>query len=290
LRSDSCGQSSSDIAAPIVEEIIRVVHVIKDPSTYSPRSLIIAEEGSSLTVIEELIFLDEVKSSLPSVTEIILAPSANCSYTRIVNGSPTLKHLGAVLVSAEKDSKLQSFFLQTDGDLVRTEISASLVGERADVRVSGLNLSCGHEVIDTVVTMHHQAPNCQSRQLFKGVYGDSARGSFSGTIVVDKVAQKTNAFQSCKAILLSEDGSVFTKPRLKIWADDVKCSHGATVGQLNEAALFYLRSRGIPEESARILLLDAFVGEVLADINQPRLREVITKVTTQRLERVLKRC
>jgi Fe-S cluster assembly protein SufD len=135
--------------------------------------------------------------------------------------------------------------------------------------------------------MDHAAPHGESRQLFKGIYAGRSTGAFSGTIIVREGAQKTNAFQSSKSILVSPDAAVNTKPRLKIWADDVKCSHGATVGQLDEAALFYLRSRGVPHNTAKILLLHAFIGEVLSEIDSMEVREVIAQIVERRMKVVL---
>lgn len=271
----------------VCEEVIRVVHVVSGDRTVFPRTLIVAEEGSSVTVIEELLVIGDGVSRNPAVSEIVLSPGAHCSYTRVVDASATAQYLSALFVRADRDARFRSCFMNTGGAVIRNEVYPSLVGPGAEVQVSGLALGNGKQHVDTVVSMEHVAPHCESRQLFKGIYAGQSAGSFSGTIVVHEGAQKTNAFQSSKSILLSPDASVFTKPQLKIWADDVKCSHGATVGQIDEDALFYLRSRGIPSDAARVLLVHAFVGEVLAEINHTAVRAFISGIVEDRLSQLL---
>lgn len=269
------------------EGVLRLVHVVSGDSCAFPRTAIIVEEGASVTIVEELVVIGEEGAQNPAVSEIVLGPGAHCSYTRLVDAAPSAEQLSAVFVRADRDAQFRSFFLNTGGALVRNEVYPSLVGPGADVHVSGLALGNKKQRVDTVVSMEHAAPHCESRQLFKGIYADQSAGAFSGTIIVQEGAQKTNAFQSSKSILLSPDASVYTKPQLKIWADDVKCSHGATVGQIDEDALFYLRSRGIPSDAARILLVHAFVGEVLAEIDTPAVRALMSEVVEKRLSELL---
>lgn len=271
----------------VCEEVLRVVHVVSSDRSVFPRTLVVAEEGSSITVIEELVVVGKEGPRNPAVSEILLAPGAHCSYTRLVTAPVAAQQLSAVFVRADRDARFRSFFMNTGGALIRNEVYPSLVGAGAEVQVSGLALGNEKQRVDTVVSMEHAAPHCQSRQLFKGIYAGQSAGAFSGTIIVQEGAQKTNAFQSSKSILLSPDAAVYTKPQLKIWADDVKCSHGATVGQIDEDALFYLRSRGIPVDTARILLVHAFVGEVLAEIDSPVVRSWMSEVVEQRLSELL---
>lgn len=268
-------------------DVVQLVHLVEGSRAAPPRTLIVAEQGASVSVFETIVCLGEDGPRAPAVTEIQCAPGAHCSYSRLLDGPPTLQSLSSLFVQLERAATCQAFVVSPEGGIIRTEIHPSLVGEGASMKVAGLSLGTAHQHSDTVVSMDHAAPHCESRQLFKGIYAGRSTGAFSGTIIVREGAQKTNAFQSSKSILVSPDASVNTKPRLKIWADDVKCSHGATVGQLDEAALFYLRSRGVPLTIAKTLLLQAFVGEVLGEITSPEVREVISGIVEKRMQVVL---
>ncbi len=268
-------------------EVIQIIHLVESSRGAPPRTVIIAEEGSSFSVMETIVCLGEDGPRAPAVTEIMLAPGSHCFYTRLLDGPPRLQAVSSLFISADRDSSCHSFLMNTEGAILRNEIVPSLIGSGASVKVSGLTLSTDTQNSDTVVSMDHAAPHGESRQLFKGIYAGRSTGAFSGTIIVREGAQKTNAFQSSKSILVSPDAAVNTKPRLKIWADDVKCSHGATVGQLDEAALFYLRSRGVPLNTAKILLLHAFIGEVLSEIDSMEVREVIAQIVERRMKVVL---
>jgi Fe-S cluster assembly protein SufD len=268
-------------------ETIQIVHDNGGSRLHTPRTLITLEEGASISVLEVVVSDGEKGWSGPAVTEIVLAPGAHCSYTHLLEGDSTLQSASSIFVRADRDSVFRSFFLSTTPKTVRTEIVPTLAGPGATVRVAGLSLGTNDQHVDTVVVMEHAAPHCESRQLFKSIHSGRSSGSFSGTIIVQEGAQKTNAFQSSKGILLGRDAVINTRPQLKIWADDVKCSHGATVGQIDEAALFYLRSRGIPTAAARTLLLHAFVGEALAEVDRPDVREMLTPLVDKRLSSVL---
>jgi len=268
-------------------EVIQIIHLVDSARAAPPRTVIIAEECSSLTIMETIVCLGEDGPRAPAVTEIMLAPGSHCSYTRLLDGPPSLQAVSSLFISADRDSSCHTFSMNTEGAILRNEIIPSLIGTGASVKVSGLTLGSDTQHSDTAVSMEHAAPHGESRQLFKGIYAGRSTGAFSGTIIVREGAQKTNAFQSSKSILVSPDAAVNTKPRLKIWADDVKCSHGATVGQLDEAALFYLRSRGVPLNTAKILLLHAFIGEVLSEIDSMEVREVIAQIVERRMKVVL---
>ncbi len=283
-------QSGIAIHAPrqsTLSETIQIVHHSGGSRLHTPRTLITVDEGASISVVEVVVSEGENAWCGPAVTEIFLAPGAHCSYTRLLEGEATLQSASSVFVRADRDSVFRSFFLSTTPQTVRTEIVPTLAGPGATVKVAGLSLGTEDQHIDTVVVMEHAAPHGESRQLFKSIHSGHSRGSFSGTIIVQEGAQKTNAFQSSKGILLGRDATINTRPQLKIWADDVKCSHGATVGQIDEAALFYLRSRGIPSAAARTLLLHAFVGEVLAEVDRPDVREMLGPIVDRRLTSVL---
>ena len=189
------------------------------------------------------------------------------------------------MVSQGRSGNVSIHLFSFGGALVRNNVSTLLKGSGAQSVLNGLSVLNGSQHVDNATVIHHQEPSIESRELFKGIYADSSRGVFSGTIIVDQIAQKTNAFQSNQSLLLSVDSSIETRPQLKIWADDVKCTHGATVGQLNEEAMFYLRSRGISKEEARNFLIHAFASEVLTSVKLKPLREFVEARITEKLGR-----
>jgi Fe-S cluster assembly protein SufD len=159
-----------------------------------------------------------------------------------------------------------------------------LRGANSQSLLNGLSLLSGTQHVDNTTLIHHIEPSAESREHFKGIYAGESRGVFSGTITVEKIAQKTNAFQSNQALLLSSDASIESRPQLKIWADDVKCTHGATVGQLDADALFYLRSRGIGEDAAKAFLVHAFASEVLSSVAVAPVKEYVEGIISSRLD------
>ena len=167
--------------------------------------------------------------------------------------------------------------------MVRHEVHPRLLGQEAEANLFGLSALKQEQHVDNSTIIDHAHPNCQSNELYKGIYADSSRGVFSGTIIVRQDAQKTNAFQSNQSLLLSDKAAVDSRPQLKIWADDVRCSHGATVGQLDDEALFYLRSRGLDKDTALALLMQAFAGEVVHKISGDELRSHVEEMLNQRL-------
>ena len=179
---------------------------------------------------------------------------------------------------------MSCFTITLDGQLVRNNLSLIVDGEDVDAHLHGLYLISKNTIADNHTVVDHRKPNSYSNELYKGVMNDNARGVFNGKIYVRPDAQKTNAFQSNRNILLSESATVNTKPQLEIWADDVKCSHGCTTGQLDEEALFYLRSRGIPKDRSRSLLLNAFAVETLLPMKNEVVRNFLNELIAEKLQ------
>jgi Fe-S cluster assembly protein SufD len=169
------------------------------------------------------------------------------------------------------------------GKLTRNNLKFYQNGERIDSTLNGVTIIGDKQHVDHNTLVHHIEPNCESHQDYKGIFGDQSTGVFNGKVVVNKEAQKTNAFQSNNNILLSDKASINSKPQLEIFADDVKCSHGCTIGQLDESAMFYMRSRGIPEKEAKALLMFAFSNNVLSTVKIPEIKQRITKIIANKL-------
>lgn len=218
------------------------------------------------------------------LTDLRLARGAQLKHARILHGSfghtGLTRTQGGIAASAQCDT----FVYSSGSDFVRNEIELRFCGSNARAGLFGLSAMKGKEQVDNTTTLHHALPHCESVELFKGVYAGESKGAFTGTIIVSKDAQKTNAIQNNQSLLLSRDAESNTRPTLKIWADDVKCTHGATVGELDENALFYLRSRGVPEQEAQKLLVQAFLGEALSNIDySDELKEQILQHALSRI-------
>ena len=256
--------------------IINLVSSSDAACLYTPRVIIRLEERAELKVVESFISLSQNKYLSVPLSEIVVDAHARLEYVRLVNESAIAGHISSIFSSQQADSHLAIHSYTTSGRLVRNDIESVLAGERATTILNGLSVLRDCQHVDNSTVLDHAAPHCESRELYKGIYSDSSRGVFSGTIIVRPDAQKTNAIQSNRALLLSSEATIDSRPQLKIWADDVKCTHGATVGQLDDDALFYLRSRGIPKQAALRILTQAFAGEVIATIADQDLRAYVT--------------
>ncbi|MEA3291920.1 MAG: Fe-S cluster assembly protein SufD [Pseudomonadota bacterium] len=237
-----------------------------------PRSLLLAGEGSRATVIERHVSLADEKTLTNSVVEILLERGAELDYYALQEQSTQAFHIGGAWVRQQVDSRFSSRSITLGGALTRNELRAELAGSGAHCDMLGLYVVSGRQHVDNHTTIVHDAEGCTSRESYKGILDQRARAVFHGRIVVRPGAQKTDSEQQNQNLLLSRDAEVDTKPQLEIYADDVKCSHGATVGQLDPGSLFYLRSRGIDEEGARTLLTYAFASDILGEIEVPALR------------------
>jgi Fe-S cluster assembly protein SufD len=237
------------------------------------RNLITLEAGSRATLIERYIGEGAAATywSHP-VCDVRLGEGATLRHYKLQDEGHKAFHLAATAVQAERDARYESFVLTTGAALARNEIKVILDGTGASCRLDGGYLARGRQHVDTTTEIIHAQPHTTSEEVYKGVLDDRARGVFQGRIVVKPDAQKSDGHQLSKAILLSERAEIDTKPELEIYADDVKCSHGATAGELDEDALFYLRARGIDMAEARRLLIGAFIGDALENVTDPMVR------------------
>jgi Fe-S cluster assembly protein SufD len=225
-----------------------------------------------------------------SVTEGFVGKNAFLDYFKIQNEHNEASQISSVFFQQEKSSTLNFNTISLHGGLIRNNINVLLNDEYCENNLYGLYLTDKTQHISNYTVIDHAKPNCVSNQVFKGVLDDFANGTFTGKVVVRKEAQKTKAFQSNKNILLTDITKIHSQPHLEIYADDVKCSHGATVGQLDENAIFYCQSRGIPKHEARLLMMFAFANEIVKKITVEPLRERIDDLVNKRLRGELSRC
>ncbi len=239
------------------------------------RNLVVVEDGAAIQIAEDFRNASNITVQYNHVSEMFVGKNAQLNLVKLQIETKNVKGIHTLETQIERDG---NFFVSTitfEADVIRNNISARLIGENAHADLSGLYLGKDNAHIDSHILVDHIAPNCTSNQLYKGVLNDDSTGVFNGKIFVKQDAQKTNAFQSSKAILLSKTASVYSKPQLEIFADDVKCSHGAAIGQLDENALFYLQARGIEKEDAKQLLTYAFAHEVIDNIKTKPLRQFL---------------
>jgi Fe-S cluster assembly protein SufD len=248
-----------------------------------PRVLIVMEAGSEAKVIESYLGLGGRYFTNP-VTEVLLERDAILEHTKIQMESPEAIHIATIAAHQEGASTFTSNNCSFGAKISRNDLNVFLDGEHTETWLNGATLGLRSQVSDNHTRIDHLKPNCHSFEVYKSVLADESQGVFNGKIFVYADAQKTDAKQSNQAILLSPKASINTKPQLEIFADDVKCTHGATVGQLREDAMFYLRSRGIPQSQAKALLVYAFVAEVIERVSIPALRETLERVLFERLQ------
>jgi Fe-S cluster assembly protein SufD len=251
------------------------------PTMTHPRTLIVAGEDSQATIVEAFASLADGVHFSNAVTEMAVGQNAVISHYRIQRESRQAFNVSTLRVQQDRSSSVASHSVLLGGALVRNTIHPVLAGEGGDCLINGLFLAAGQQHMDNYMKVEHASPRCGSRQFFHGILDGRSRGVFHGRIIVHKDAQKTDAKQTNRNLLLSEDAQIDTKPQLEIYADDVKCTHGATIGQIDEDAIFYLRSRGIPEGSARALLLFAFAGESLQRMKVEPIRRHLEALVSQ---------
>jgi len=248
-----------------------------------PRNLIIAEENAEMQIIERHQSLTSNEVFTNSVTEIYAAKNSNVDYYKVQNDLTTASLIDNTYIDQKDGSVVKVHTFSFGGKLTRNNLNFYQNGERINSTMKGVTIIEEKQHVDHHTLVHHIQPNCESHQDYKGIYGENATGVFNGKIIVDKIAQKTNAFQQNNNILVSDKATINTKPQLEIFADDVKCSHGCTIGQLDEEALFYLQSRGIPKKEARALLMYAFANNVLESVRIPELKVRINKLIANKL-------
>src|SRR5258706_1752777 len=245
------------------------------------RNLIVAGRGSQITVVES--FFGKGTYFTNTVTEVVAGDGAVVDHYKFENESIEAFHIGTVQIHQERSSNVTSRTIALGGGLVRNEINVALTGEGASLSMEGLFVLSGKQHVDNHTVIDHVAPHCDSLELFKGILDENARGIFDGRIIVEPDAVKTSSRQTNRNLLLSETAVVDSKPSLEIHNDDVKCNHGSTIGQLDEEALFYLRSRGISEEEARNLLVYAFASEIVERVKIEPVRESVGRAPFSRM-------
>ena len=248
-----------------------------------PRNLIVVGENSHVQIIERHQSLNENPVLTNSVTEIFAQKRAIVDYYKIQNDNNEANLIDNTYVSQKQESHVYVHTFSFGGNLTRNNLNFYHFGERLTSTLNGITIIGDKQHVDHYTLVHHAQPNCESFQDYKGIFSGNSTGVFNGKVYVEKEAQKTNAFQKSNNILLSDKATINAKPQLEIFADDVKCSHGCTVGQLDETAMFYMQQRGIPKKEAKALLMYAFSNAVIEGIKIPELKQRITKIIAMKL-------
>lgn len=270
----------------LAERPIQIIHFStgKEPALLlQPRNLIVVDENAQVQIIERHQSLTENPTLTNSVTEIFAAKRAIIDYYKVQNDKSEASLIDNTFIEQHQESNVAVHTFSFGGKLTRNNLNFYQKGERIDSTLKGVTIIGNKQHVDHNTLVHHIEPNCESHQDYKGIFGDSAVGVFNGKVVVEKEAQKTNAFQANNNLLVNDKATINTKPQLEIFADDVKCSHGCTIGQLDENAMFYLRARGIPAKEARALLMYAFANNVLESVKIPQLKKRINKLIANKL-------
>ncbi len=276
----------------VIDKPIQIINLLQDEKdTFSTqRNLVVVESGASAQLILCNHTLNSNKYLSNSVTEIFVAENANLEYYTLQNQHNNSTSLNSVFVQQERDSNVTSHTMSLHGGVIRNNLKFILNGENAEANLFGMAFLDRKQHIDNFTQIVHAKPHCLSNQVYKNVLDDEATGAFSGRIQVVRDAQKTNAFQRNNNLLLTDKATMQTKPQLIIDADDVKCSHGATIGQIDEDALFYLRTRGIEEKKARLIMMNAFAHEVIQKVKVEALRDRIDDLVEKRLKGEIAHC
>jgi Fe-S cluster assembly protein SufD len=276
----------------VVTDTIQMVNIIDyDQNLFvQARNLIIIGKNSKLTLVQCDDSIDHRVSFINSVTEVSIGENASLDHYKLQNKDEQSTVVNTIFFDQKESSQLSTSAISLNGGIIRNDTRVKLDGTNCQANIYGLYLMDKDQHIDNQVFVDHAKPHCESSELFKGILDDHASGVFNGHVLVRKDAQKTNAYQNNKNILLSDKAVIDSKPFLEIYADDVKCSHGATVGQLDAEAMFYIRSRGISESNAKMLLMYAFAAEIVNKITIPELRQRIDDMIKKRLRGELSAC
>ena len=274
-------------AGQSVEEPVQFlfINTSKDAgATTHPRNLIIAERGAKLTVIESYVSLASAPTFTNAVTEFALGDNAVVEHCKFQDESTEAFHIAALHSHLGRAVSFSSHSIATGAKLARNNLRTTLDGEGIECVLNGVYITNNDQLSDHYMVVDHAKPHCASHEYFNGILAGKSKGVFHGRILVRPDAQKTDAKQTNKNLLLSDDATADTKPQLEIYADDVKCTHGATIGQLNNESIYYLRSRGIGLENARRMLIHAFAGEIIDRVKHDALREELDALVWDRLE------
>jgi len=285
----ACLDDGACLIVPRTTQVAQPIHVVQIASgaesdrVCHPRMLLVAEPGSRVTLIQDFVSLSGARGFSNAVAEVTVGQGAAVDLVLLQRENAATFHVSNLEVRIGRDARFAAHTLTLGGGFVRNDLNAVLEDEGASLRLDGLTVAGGKQLVDNHTVVDHAMPHGESRQRYKGVLGGRARGVFRGRVVVRPGAQKTNAEQRAASILLAEGAEIDAKPQLEIWADDVKCSHGATIGRLDEDALFYLRSRGIGQAAARDLLVQGFAAEVLASLPSPALAEGLSELLREQM-------
>ena len=271
---------TSSIEKPI---IIHHINSSEGNLFFNVHNLFVIEKNAEVQVTE-FYHASDYKYFTNNLTEIFVAENAHLNHTVIQNAGLASYSVNTTKTHQQKQSNYTNSCYTFSGALVRNNLSTAIDAEFAEAHLFGLFVTKSNQLVDNHTLVDHLKPNCQSNELYKGIVGGKSTAVFNGQIFVEKDAQKTNAYQSSKNILLSDDATVNAKPELEIYANDVKCSHGTSTGKVDENALFYLKARGIGEESARKLLLQAFAHEVIDQLKSETIKEKVSELFEQSLQ------
>jgi Fe-S cluster assembly protein SufD len=275
----------ADVEATLPLHIVHVATPGKDPATSHPRTLVVAGSGSRVTVVESFVAFGSGEYLTNAVTEIVAGAAAHVTHVKIQSEGLDGWHVATVAGHQARGATLVSHNVSLGARVARNDIGSRLDGEGAACQLYGFYLVDGRQHVDNHTWLDHAMPHCPSWELYKGLLAGRSRAVFNGRIMVRKDAQKTDAKQSNKNLILGDEAVVSTRPQLEIFANDVKCTHGATIGRLDEESLFYLRTRGIGKDEARNVLIRAFADDVIDKIPVAAVRDVIVDGLHHRLER-----
>ena len=276
----------------ILDKPVQLINIMRSDVDFMANShnLIILEEGAHAQLLVCDHTMDDVRFLSNRVTEVFVGEKASYEHYKLENTHVKTTNLSTLLIDQKESSNVLTNVITLHNGVTRNSIEIDLDGEHCETLLCGMVIADKNQQVDNFTYIMHNKPNCNSNELFKYVLDDNAKAGFTGKILVAKDAQKTSAFQINKNILLKKTAKMSTKPQLEIYADDVKCSHGATIGQLDETAKFYMQSRGIPEAEAKLLLMFAFTNDVIENIRIPALQDRIKLLVEKRLRGDLSKC
>jgi len=270
----------------VAEKPIQIVYVTNGVSSdlfLQTRNLIVVEENAQVQITERHQNFDGKEVFTNTLTEIHAADNSVVDFYKVQNDKRSCSLIDNTWVKQGKNCNCTVDTFSFGGKFIRNNLSFLLEGEHSESNMRGITLIGQDQLVDHHTMVDHAVPHCQSNEMYKGIFDDNAKGIFNGKVMVRPHAQKTNAFQSNNNLLLTDSASIDTKPQLEIYADDVACSHGCTIGQLDDEALFYLRSRGIPFKEAQAMLMYAFANDVLSNVKIPELKEKLNRIIAEKL-------
>lgn len=272
---------NTEVEKPI--QIINFTTGSEAATMIQPRNLIVAEQNAHIQIIERHQSLTKNAVLTNSVTEVFADRHATVDYYKIQNDEVTASLVDNTYIEQQSESTVSVHTFSFGGKITRNNLNFYQKGEHINSILKGITILEGKQHVDHHTLVHHIEPNCESHQDYKGIYNERSTGVFNGKVIVEKEAQKTNAYQQNNNVLVSDKATINAKPQLEIFADDVRCSHGCTIGQLDEQALFYMQQRGIPIKEARGLLMYAFANTVLESVKIPEIKSRITKIIANKL-------